>query len=55
MERAIQPAYQSGRSATVDQWLAWLQTHDTLERYPAVAVIGAMFHAANGRPTESER
>lgn len=55
MVRGIQPTYQSGRSATVEQWLAWLEAHDDLERHPAVAVIGAMFHAASGRPTEAER
>ena len=55
MERSIQAVYQSGRSATVQQWLSWLDTHGDLERYPAVAVMGAMFHAANGRPTESDR
>lgn len=55
MGRCVQPVYQSGRTATVAQWFSWLQKHGELERYPAVAVIGAMFHAATGRPTESDR
>jgi len=55
MERAVLPVYQSGRTATVDAWFKWFEAHAELERYPAVAVIGAMFQAAAGRPTESDR
>jgi LuxR family transcriptional regulator, maltose regulon positive regulatory protein len=55
MERVVLPVYQSGRIATVDAWFKWFEAHGELEQYPAVAVIGAMFHAAAGRPTESER
>lgn len=55
MERAVQPVYQSGRTTTVEQWFDWLETHSELEQHPAVAVIGAMFHAASGQPTASDR
>jgi LuxR family maltose regulon positive regulatory protein len=55
MERSIQPVFQSGRTATIEQWLDWLEAQGTLERYPAVAVIGAMFHAVSGRPAQADR
>jgi LuxR family maltose regulon positive regulatory protein len=55
MERAVLPVYQSGRTTTVDAWFKWFEAHGELEQYPAVAVIGAMFQAAAGRPTESDR
>jgi hypothetical protein len=55
MERAVLPVYQSGRAATVDAWFSWFEAHSELEEHPAVAVIGAMFHAATGRPTEADR
>ena len=55
MERVVLPVYQSGRIATVDEWFKWFEAHGELAEYPAVAVIGAMFQAATGRPTESDR
>jgi LuxR family transcriptional regulator, maltose regulon positive regulatory protein len=55
MERAVLPVYQSGRTATVDGWFSWFEAHGELEEHPAVAVIGAMFQAVAGRPTESDR
>jgi LuxR family transcriptional regulator, maltose regulon positive regulatory protein len=55
MERAVLPVYQSGRTATVDEWFNWFEAHGGLEEHPAVAVIGAMFQAVAGRPTESDR
>jgi LuxR family transcriptional regulator, maltose regulon positive regulatory protein len=55
MERAVLPVYQSGRTATVDAWFKWFEAHAELERYPAVAMVGAMFQAATGRATEFER
>ncbi|HEY1597860.1 MAG TPA: LuxR C-terminal-related transcriptional regulator, partial [Thermoleophilaceae bacterium] len=55
MERCVQPVFQSGRSATVEQWFAWLEANAPRERYPAVAVIGGMFHAVSGNATASER
>jgi len=55
VERAVQPLYQSGRATTVQQWFDWLDAHSDPRRYPAVAVIGAMFHAAIGSPAQSDR
>jgi LuxR family maltose regulon positive regulatory protein len=55
MERWIQPVFQSGRTATVEQWFDWLDAHGGLNGHPTVAVLGAMFHAVMGRPTASER
>jgi LuxR family maltose regulon positive regulatory protein len=55
MTRVVQPVYQSGRITTVAEWFGWLAAHGDPRRYPAVAVIGALFHAATGRPTESDR
>jgi LuxR family transcriptional regulator, maltose regulon positive regulatory protein len=55
MERAVLPVYQSGRATTVEEWFDWFESHSELESYPAVSVIGAMFHAATGRSTEAER
>jgi LuxR family maltose regulon positive regulatory protein len=55
MERSIQPVFQSGRVATVEAWLGWLEAHDGMGRYPAVSVIGAMFYSVIGRPMASDR
>ena len=48
-------AYESGRVATVERWLRWLEMHGALERNAAVAVLGALLAAFWGRPAESER
>ena len=42
--RAVSPSprYQSGRVATVERWLGWLEAHGALERNAAVAVLGAL-------------
>ena len=55
LERCIQPAHQSGRVATAERWLEWLDRHGELERYPAVAVLGALIAAIQGRPGDAER
>ena len=52
---AAQPAYQSGRVATAERWLDWLERHGALERNAAVAVLGALIAAVQGRPAEAER
>ena len=54
-EFCAQPAYQSGRVATAERWLAWLEAHGALERNAAVAVLGALVAAVQGRPAEAER
>ena len=54
LERCAQPTFHSGRTATVEQWFAWLRQHGEPERYPAVAVIAAMFHAVTGHAAECD-
>jgi LuxR family transcriptional regulator, maltose regulon positive regulatory protein len=55
MERWTMPVFQSGRTATVEQWFGWLDANGGVGRFPSVAVIGAMFHAVMGAPTASDR
>ena len=55
VEGCAQPAYQSGRLATSERWLGWLDEHDAIERNAAVAVLGALIAAVQGRPAEAER
>ena len=52
---ALLPAYESGRFATVERWLGWLEAHGALERNAAVAVVGALLAAIWGRPVAAER
>ena len=54
IERCAHP-YQSGRAATVERWLGWLDAHGAIERNAAVAVLGALLAALWGRPAEAER
>ena len=49
------PAHESGRVATVERWLGWLELHGALERNAAVAVLGALLAELWGRPAEVER
>ena len=44
-----------GRVTTVERWLAHFDDSDLLERYPAIAVLGAWVHALRGRPEAAER
>ena len=55
VEHCAPPAYQSGRVATAERWLAWLEEHGALERNAAVAVLGALVADVPGRPAEAER
>src|SRR4051812_31157956 len=55
MERWTMPVFQSGRTATVDQWFEWLDANGGVSPFSSVAVIGAMFHSVMGRPTASDR
>jgi LuxR family maltose regulon positive regulatory protein len=47
--------YQSGRIATTERWLGWLETHGAMERNAAVAALGAAVASTWGRPAEAER
>ena len=55
VEHCTQPVYQSGRVATAERWLDWLEAQGTLERNAAIAVLDALIAAVQGRPTEAER
>ena len=50
-----QPAYQTGRVATVERWLEWLEAHGALERHAGVAVLGGLIPRRCGRPADAER
>jgi LuxR family maltose regulon positive regulatory protein len=47
--------YQSGRVATTERWLGWLEAHGAMERNAAVAALGAAVASTWGRPAEAER
>ena len=49
------PVWASGRGATVMRWMEWFETNGLLERFPAIAVHGALMHALGGRPAGAER
>ena len=42
--------YAAGRMARLRQWLGWFEANQLIERYPAVAVLGAGINAVSGRP-----
>ncbi len=47
--------YRTGRVATLEGWLNHFDDAERLQRFPMVAVIGALVHALRGRPFQSER
>ena len=55
VELCAQFAYQSGRVATVERWLVWLEARGALESNASVAVLGGLLAAVRGRPAEAER
>ena len=48
-------AYYSGRLATLQRWFDWFDDYQLLERYPAVAVLGAWLQALVGHAAAAER
>src|SRR5829696_1424527 len=50
----MQPVWASGRVDTVLRWMEWLEQRHLTERYPAVAVHGALIFALLGRPARTE-
>jgi LuxR family transcriptional regulator, maltose regulon positive regulatory protein len=54
-EQCGPPVYQSGRIATTERWLGWLEAHGAMERNAAVAALGAAVASTWGRPAEAER
>jgi LuxR family maltose regulon positive regulatory protein len=51
----MQPVWASGRVDTVLGWMQWLEREQMIERYPAVAVHGALIFALLGRATRAEQ
>jgi LuxR family transcriptional regulator, maltose regulon positive regulatory protein len=47
--------YYGGRMATLQRWFDWFDGNGLLERYPAVAVLGAWAQAFVGHPAAVER
>ena len=47
--------YQSGRIATTERWLGWLESHGAMERNAAVAALGSAVASTWGRPAEALR
>jgi LuxR family maltose regulon positive regulatory protein len=45
----------SGRADTVLRWMSWFDDQALVERYPGIAVHGALMFALMGRPAETER
>ncbi len=45
----------SGRTDTVRRWMEWFEIKDLIERYPGVAVTGALQFAIDGLPAATER
>jgi LuxR family maltose regulon positive regulatory protein len=50
-----QPVWASGRLDTVLGWMQWLESEGLVDRYPELAVHGALIYALLGRPAEAER
>jgi LuxR family maltose regulon positive regulatory protein len=50
-----QPVWASGRVDTVLRWMEWLDDAVGIERYPEIAVHGALTFALLGRSSEAER
>ena len=44
------PVWASGRNDTVRRWMEWFEANDLIERYPGIAVCGALQFAVDGRP-----
>jgi LuxR family transcriptional regulator, maltose regulon positive regulatory protein len=51
----MNPVWASGRVDTVLRWIEWFEHQSLIERYPAVAVHGALIFALIGRPAKAER
>jgi len=52
--KVMQPVWASGRVDTVLRWIEWFEREQLMDRYPAVAVHGALIFALLGRATRAE-
>ncbi|HEV8166552.1 MAG TPA: LuxR C-terminal-related transcriptional regulator, partial [Actinomycetota bacterium] len=53
--KVSQPVWVSGRVDTILRWMEWFEREHLMERYPAVAVHGALIFALLGRATRAEQ
>ena len=51
----VLPALSAGKHSMVESWLAGFDAAAGLDKFPAVAVLGAWVHALGGRPGSAER
>jgi len=54
LSELIQPVWASGRVETLRRWLEWLGEDDAVDRYPELAVHGALMYALLGQPAHAE-
>jgi LuxR family maltose regulon positive regulatory protein len=50
-----QPTYAAGRVDTIRGWLGWFERNSVVERYPYLAVLGAIIEALLGHAGRAER
>jgi LuxR family maltose regulon positive regulatory protein len=55
VEQAGISVYRSGRLTTVQRWFDWFDDHDLVQKYPAVAMLGAWVQALGGHAAAAER
>ena len=55
VSEAAPRAYASGRRDTAIWWYDWFEDQGLMERYPTIAIQGAMRHALLGQPAGAER
>jgi LuxR family maltose regulon positive regulatory protein len=48
-------AWASGRADAVERWIRWFDDEGVLDRFPGIAVAGALMHGLTGRPGDTER
>jgi LuxR family transcriptional regulator, maltose regulon positive regulatory protein len=55
VEQVAIGVYRSGRLATVQRWFDWFDDRGLIQRYPAVAMLGAWIQALGGHAAAAER
>jgi LuxR family transcriptional regulator, maltose regulon positive regulatory protein len=55
VSEAAPRAYASGRRDTAIWWYDWFEAQGLMERYPVIAIQGALRHALLGQPAGAER
>lgn len=55
VEQVAIGVYRSGRLATVQRWFDWFDDRGLIQRYPAVAMLGAWVQALGGHAAAAER